>query len=765
MSFVAWRDTVMREISQQRAQHNAPGATLEAEISFQPLEYQFSGENSRLGTVTSWKPDRGFFHQVMSRYKFPVDPIVIEQTSFSQVPVKYQQQLRHGQPRLREIGQEIREKIVKIPIYRDENSSQEYGLKFTLSVELPERFYDAVPKKPQGNFRITRWSLLNHDLGHQLDLTEYSPSRGPKFYRVELELNISQLGDARDLERAIGWANFLLTGSRIFYGIGVWQPIISQVVSDLNISKQNYLSNARTLSLKDLTSGGLISGESPYYVSHKADGQRVLYGQVTIQNRIYRFLVRPPFGLGLLEVVPTGEISGHMVLFEGELVQSRLLLYDTLLYQGQNLAVGANYATRLAKLDQFLEISNIAIPGFSIERKKAWEISPGNFFSAMREVFSVSNAPDFPQDGIILTPNRTYGKISPDPREPIKSSSIILKWKPLERLTIDFLINRQGFPGDRDGTTFRGTEIYPHNPEKVPDQYIGLIVEMGLDSDKRLKIHRIRGDKLTPNSAKVIESNWYLMNNPVRQETLCGQGSALMRFFHNTIKKTLLDLAPERSTLLDIGSGRGGDLAKWNKFGQVLAVEPNLDNVEEFSKRQRGGRSLVIIRPETEDLTGLAGIPLVLLVAPAEDTERIREVARAMLGPNRKFDYISGMLSLSLFPIREFVRLAEMANRAIYFTIDRQSVEISRERNSLPRGDDIKIEVLQDDPLEILVDIADSLLVKRQREFPPDTIALDKMLIEAGFVLRRKTRADYAKFLNPEETLMSQLYVYGEFER
>lgn len=66
-------------------------------------------------------------------------------------------------------------------------------------------------------------------------------------------------------------------------------------------------------------------------------------------------------------------------------------------------------------------------------------------------------------------------------------------------------------------------------------------------------------------------------DNPI-YKIINGIGIPTLRYHHNKIKTELLNILP-KSTLLDIGSGKGGDIHKWYhlKFKKIYAVDPILD--------------------------------------------------------------------------------------------------------------------------------------------------------------------------------------------
>lgn len=68
--------------------------------------------------------------------------------------------------------------------------------------------------------------------------------------------------------------------------------------------------------------------------------------------------------------------------------------------------------------------------------------------------------------------------------------------------------------------------------------------------------------------------------------------AAPLKTYHNTIKRHLIrKFASKASSVLDIGCGRGGDLAKWNAAGieRVLGIDISPLEIEEASRRYREG--------------------------------------------------------------------------------------------------------------------------------------------------------------------------------
>ena len=113
---------------------------------------------------------------------------------------------------------------------------------------------------------------------------------------------------------------------------------------------------------------------------------------------------------------------------------------------------------------------------------------------------------------------------------------------------------------------------------------------------------RRRPEKGRPNSAQTAESVWNDINDPIAEATIRGKTLKVFRKMANGVKRELLERwVPSGSVLLDIGSGRGGDLSKWQRLKHVLAVEPDSVNRKEFVRRR-------------DELTGRMKLPEISLI-------------------------------------------------------------------------------------------------------------------------------------------------------
>tara|TARA_R110002072_G_scaffold45565_4_gene126775 strand:- start:76075 stop:79623 length:3549 start_codon:yes stop_codon:yes gene_type:complete len=105
------------------------------------------------------------------------------------------------------------------------------------------------------------------------------------------------------------------------------------------------------------------------------------------------------------------------------------------------------------------------------------------------------------------------------------------------------------------------------------------------------KVVRVREDKIEPNTISRANSSFSSIIKPIPVEQFYEETMYVMRNYHNRTKEFEIDrlasIVGANCTLLDLGSGQGGDLGKWAKLKQVYAVEPDETNIREFITRNQ----------------------------------------------------------------------------------------------------------------------------------------------------------------------------------
>lgn len=221
---------------------------------------------------------------------------------------------------------------------------------------------------------------------------------------------------------------------------------------------------------------------------------------------------------------------------------------------------------------------------FIVEKQFNFE---GNFYDRVQKAFEENmryNKEGVATDGIVFQPIKdTY------------QTDRIKKWKP--EITIDFKVIKNRLYVDASGKNveFKGSRRFPYNDEISPsNRYIDKIPIEGKIVEFRwgggcFQPLRFRYDRPIPNKEDIAIDNWNDINEPISEESIRGNNIKAMRLFHNDVKSKLLESHISKgSTILDIGSGRGGDLGKWKNMGyKVYIVEPSQENIEEIKRRNK----------------------------------------------------------------------------------------------------------------------------------------------------------------------------------
>ena len=670
----------------------------------------------------------------------------------------------------------------------------EYGLRISMSREIP---IDSVPDfKPTVIREKTRYSYLVFNSTVRIDLTivnmlenlSKKGKDGGTTYEVEIEL--VKTNGLRNFEVATTVTLQQVLDTNKIYTQSEATTVKNYINSLLNSQKRGYIDHyplvqARNLKLKDMTYGGLIGNqETGYSVTHKADGQR----KMLVFHETGIWLAMAPHSLNKVSDIKIPELIG--TILDGELIplNNRLdgspktkywyLSFDCLTWSGRSVrdkmhGVRMNHSQAVADKvkTELLWVNTKIFKNFG---------TPQEFFAVMREMFRNQEVIQYKQDGFMFTPvNTIYNPHSeqyPLFKRNLNDYPDVCKWKPQEELTIDFQIrwkltntgkqivlyaNVKGQPKE-----FTGTKVFPYqgqvdiNNTLTKDLPNGTVVEYGWNYTlNRFEPKRVRHDKTKPNKMDIAEDVWMDIQRPLDKETMSGVGFTLLRRYHNKIKKELF--GSSEGTLLDIGSGRGGDVSKWKKYSKIVAVEPNPSHINELERRIK--------------LHGMEH-KVRVVQAGGEDIEKITRNVKEFIGD--RVDTVSMMLSMSFF-----WRSESMVNRLIntittnvksdgkfvFLTIDGDLVEQTFEpaMNTGPvlTGMDLgpaKLRYFGDkSPKELHIHI-EGTIVEDQTEWLVRLGDLVGPMKQFGFQLERE-RADKEKFLTEEEITMTQMYSYGTF--
>ena len=355
------------------------------------------------------------------------------------------------------------------------------------------------------------------------------------------------------------------------------------------------------------------------FVTLKTNGKR-MFLFITEEKS---WLLMPPytvsiFGTGSKEYAGT-YIDGEFELEvdeEGNYISYSFHIFDILFYKGKNVMEKSFVERR----ELFSEIKNVISPyaiALSVKNfrhaSKATDDTPAkDIYDIVTEVLveynSIKSENEDKLDGLIFQYAGRY------------MNDFTYKWKPADEMTLDFYfrvateqdVGDVNYPeitvdnyqrtfflmvkssGSRfvvfkphNSGTFNGTVTFEEGDDYV--RWMNTVVECKWDFKNTTFIPQItRDDRKNPNNEETARAVWRDIIRPVSAETISGNDFVVMRKIHNSIKDDLLKKYLKKGDIiLDIGSGRGGDISKWTNIGleRVYCIEPDVSREKEFMSR------------------------------------------------------------------------------------------------------------------------------------------------------------------------------------
>ena len=548
----------------------------------------------------------------------------------------------------------------------------------------------------QGRFRVDLTEVTTYRPADR------NPRRAKTVHEIEIEILGSKAENLSSFEETILIFLKEIQGTLILYTSQEKADIISKTNTYIGSSSRRYNSidldaiiQPRNLKVRDLSVGAIVPAtnrEIRYTVTIKADGKRKLL----VIDRIGIYLIYSDEVMKIASAKIAQRLTNwHGTVFECEYISEPNLapsadpkyrkaliyatIYDTLAVMGQPGVRNQDHLQRIEHAQRFL-LTIQGLSTFIFEVKTFKQFSTVTQFYQMVNEVLFDNYP-FNTDGLIFTPNNYRY----DPavnrmklRQRILSKQPdIMKWKPPSQLTIDFAIRHSSSPegnyiellvseGDRlipfSGQPFdpkRDIQIIPElqnapNNSVIEFRWTYEGVDAGEESVGKFTYVKPRDDKPYPNRGDVAEDVWKDIQSPIDEATITGQKFSLAFRYHNREKWTLFNIAgtalppvdgvnEKFRVLLDIGSGRGGDVRKWtsNGFTHIICVEPNEANRLELANRLEGVRREQVLAGERQ---------IVYRIVPTtgQDLQTIVQAVREF-SPNGYVHAISYMLSLSFF--------------------------------------------------------------------------------------------------------------------
>jgi len=310
-----------------------------------------------------------------------------------------------------------------------------------------------------------------------------------------------------------------------------------------------------------------------YAASEKIDGTRQL---LLISNSGDAFAVDRRLSVSALGI----RHRDCGTLLDAELRDGLFHVFDVLVHRKVDLRGDPSW-----KLPARLSLLRDVVGGFSMSGIVVLKPHHIDDFDAFVRDFAVSER----SDGLIFTPvDEAY---PPRPAWPA-----LLKWKPEDKLSIDF----QLVPGQDGGLEIgvvgadHSVQVFTHARIQYPVTFSeGSIVECVLDkATGRMAVVRERFDKLRPNFHDVAEDVWEAIQHPVQQTDILSTTFHAMRRHHNAIKGQVLRecsrlLQGSAAVVLDLACGRGGDLWKVQSLGcrEYFGVDVDQKFLAEATRR------------------------------------------------------------------------------------------------------------------------------------------------------------------------------------
>jgi hypothetical protein len=614
-----------------------------------------------------------------------------------------------------------------------------YPLVFSLAQEIK---VEAIPKyllSQEGYVRVKKRTsyLLPYA---QVDITIVDPidlsSKRTEGTKYEIEVECTNKNKVNEFCNFIDDIYNIVYDTEIAYTEEERNSLYDFLYNKFGTERtENIINRPQDVKYFFLSYGQVVKEEKDksYYLTYKSDGLHkfviainsnlwIMFGDEV--SLIYKGDLFKNYEPALLE----GE---KMDLSDGYFMQ----LYDCLIIKGKDIR-NANFKDRLTFVERFITTGK----DMGFQTKRIESLSVDNFFPKVKEFLNGRQSLEYKEDGLIFISGGVY-------KEPI------YKWKDPKDLTIDFRVSatHKGFYlTTADGSNFAPDgQPFTVESKEIEDGQIGEFEYNPVL--KTFKLRKIRYDKLYPNKKEVALSVWKSLMNPILEEHLTGQSLKLVFKYHNRLKEKLWSKVNKNTTILDIGTGRGGDLSKMGSDKILYAVEPNKDNLNELIRRSKTGDELKAIYP---------------IEAGGEEYNKITAVVK------EKVDVIAFMLSLTFFwqskekvdaLMKTIEQTAKDDCQIIFMVADglkmKEYITSKGGKATFPGGTKMRLE-----GQTVKIHIPDSI-VTDQTEYLYDHQDFVRRLRALGFKELEGGVADGEKLLTKEQMTFSSLYRWGVFKR
>ena len=554
-----------------------------------------------------------------------------------------------------------------------------------------------------------------------------------------------------------------------------------------------------------------VAGSPRYAVTIKADGERIFI----YWNRDGVWLFNP-FArvLNLIWNQEVPDMTGYMI--DGEIlmtgtafsqIEYKVLVFDCLRGNSENYDYVLDIrklplSERLKAARYAAKYTNAHPVGLKLEVKVFYPFwDRESFFLANSRALRMNkdhlNNEIFKSDGLIFTDTGEYifeGYVSDN-----QDRSRNRKFKPVELLTIDFLIDTNkdsqmiimagrsvNIGGNREAkmVPFTGDSSFQADPTNIDTTFfnsngkkvsieVGQIVEFRWDKERKIFTPtRIREDRSEPNGYKIALDNWKLIIDPIPHGTLTNKlrGRKILKLqsqYVNRVKTQLLNDwssititklqgAGDRSRprLLDMGSGKGGDVGKWKQCNfDVIAIEPDASSNGLLELEERANKAGISSRIQTVNI-GVDKSEAILNKFQVLGIKKVDVVSsfHMMTFLYESAKMVDGFIKTVTGTLKKGGVLLIMAMDGLL--IHRQLGE-----NMQASIEGIKIQRSKNDPRKVMIrmNVKDERLIRGQTEYLVDFDDLITRLEASGFELINDNYLNSGIALNDTELWWSQM--------
>lgn len=381
----------------------------------------------------------------------------------------------------------------------------------------------------------------------------------------------------------------LLGGSSPYLTTSATRRLVLNYIKDKGMNQQG--AQATNLEMDDF---GMLN---KYFMTPKVDGTRHF---LVILESGQCYLYQPS-----TKNVITTNLCVHKFsdcILEVELIKDRFVcLFDLLrlkrdLRDLKDIQLFHRLNT-IKEIEMSIKANNSPNEYFVVFMKQFYGQSVGAGLDTMKQD---GNLATLPQDGLMFV---SAFDCYPKKNGPTK---VFMKWK--SSYTIDLLYSTD----DQGITSFLASHDSPSGLTVIEEEWTrflayypwlvsGTVIEFELMGEARIKPIRIRYDKVFPNSIKTIQSNQERQSNPIVIESLGAQALYgfktsdapdnqhldKIRQYNNVVKRNGINqmiklVKVSQIKLLDLACGRLGDLSKWKKQNDVIALVTAIDKDQGF---------------------------------------------------------------------------------------------------------------------------------------------------------------------------------------